>query len=547
MAQKPREKLGKLIVDKYINHKQLERALEEQKKSSKRLGQILINLGFITEEELVEILEIQLGFQRADLGNYKLDSSLAKYIPHNIAKNYHVVPLYHHNDILEVAMEDPSDVIAIDAIKITAKCEVKPYIATRTEIKDAQEKIYLIKGTDIIQKFNYEYARFSEIDERHIIKLVDQIIHDAIICNSSDIHFEPNKEEIRIRYRINGVLEKVMSLPRDILDLLISRIKVMSGLDITKKRITQSGRMEIQQEEFRVSSRVSVLPTLYGEKIVIRLLSRDNRLLNINRLGFSEESVKRLRSLIEKPYGIILVTGPTSSGKTTTLFASLSYLNDTNKYIVTIEDPIEYQVDGIYQVQVSSNPELNFNSALRTVLRQDPDIIMIGEIRDRETAEIAVRASMTGHLVLATMHTNDACSAITRLLGLGIPPYLIYSTLQGIIAQRLVRVLCTSCKQEYTADDKEKEYLGIGVKSNLKLFTTKGCPKCNDTGYIDRTAVEELLIMDKDYEELIMKNASKQKLERLALKKGFTTMKENAKKKVIEGVTTISEIKRVLI
>ncbi len=548
MKHKENKKLGKLLLEyNLISQKQLVNAINMQKHSSKRLGQLLIEQNFIREIDLIKVLEVQLGLEKVNLYDYNLDPKLAKYVPENLARKYMLIPINLQDDTLKLAMTDPLNLEAIDTIKINLNFNIELCIATSKEIKEAQDIIYT--ASNIVDNNNITFGELGQSDievEQSISNLARQIINNAVKQGASDIHIEPDKTKLRIRYRINGVLHIQKNLSRNILSKLISYFKVVSGVDVTKTRIPQNGRISIQVGGYAINTRVSILPTLHGEKIVIRLLLKDNRFLNVNKLGFSDNNLSKLKQLIEKPYGIILVTGPTSSGKTTTLFSSINYLNNEERNIMTIEDPIEYQLQGVYQVETSSQQDLDFSKALRSVLRQDPDIIMLGEVRDEETAQIAVRAAITGHLVISTLHTNDASSAIGRLLSLGVPSYMVQSTLLGVIAQRLVRVLC-DCKKEYMPDSKERRFLGISDKEDVRFYKPQGCYRCQNTGYHGRTTIQEVLMIDDDFEKMIINRANKAEIENYAIEKGMVTLKEHAREKVLNGITSYTEIKRVIL
>ncbi len=557
MDNKKYQNLGELLVElNYLSGEELEEVLNKQEDSNLSFAEFLVEENYISEEDLIYVMEIQLGVERANISNFGFDPRLAQYIPENIARHYTAVPLEVEDDVLKVAMAEPQDIIAIDDMEMASNLKIEPLIATRSEIKRAQGFIYsdLKNETDDVFSSLSSYKEKEEddieeikkmVEEAPIVRLVNILINQAFQMRASDIHIEPLAKEVKVRYRIDGVLREHMSIPKYSQAALVSRIKIMANMDITKRDIPQDGRIRLNFIGIIVDMRISTLPTVHGESVVIRLLNKDEDLLNIEKLGFNEENLKKFKKLISNPNGIILVTGPTGSGKSTTLFAVLNKLNTVEKKIITIEDPVEYQIKGINQVQVNIRKNLTFARALRSILRQDPNIIMVGEIRDKETAQIAVRAALTGHLVLSTLHTNDSVSSITRLLDMGVPPYLVASTVRGIIAQRLVRKLCTQCRKSYQPGIEEKNYLNI-TDSQL-LYRAEGCEYCGNMGYRGRLAVQEVLMVDEEIEEMILQEKSKQEIKKAALKKGMISLKEDAKDKVFRGLTTYQEMVKVIV
>ncbi|MFW6410023.1 MAG: GspE/PulE family protein, partial [Halanaerobiales bacterium] len=522
------------------------------------LGQILVEKNYIKEDDLNQVLEFQLGIPYVDLSKFNINPGLSEYIPEQLAQRYQAVPLALEDNKLSVAMSDPSDLVAVDDLERASGYKIEPLIATQKEIKKALGIIYSTSEDDTAEVFaslnNYQSGEEPELDELKqmvedapIVRLTNLIINQAVQMRASDIHIEPQKDKVQVRYRVDGVLRKGMDAPKYSQAALISRLKIIANLDITRRRIPQDGRVKLNIKGMEVDLRVSTLPTIFGEKVVIRILNRDEGLLNIGKLGFEGYNYEALKKLTKKPYGILLATGPTGSGKSTTLFAILNQLNDMKKNIITIEDPVEYQIDGINQVQANSKTNLTFARTLRSILRQDPDIIMVGEIRDEETAQIAVRAALTGHLVLSTLHTNDAVSSITRLIDMGIPPYLVSSTVIGVIAQRLLRRLCNSCKEETSPDPEIKEFLEL--QDGKKIFKAKqnGCEKCSHTGYRGRIAVQEVLVVDENMKELITDSASESKIKNYALDQGMITLTEDSKNKVKEGITSYQEAARIIV
>ncbi len=559
MSKNNKKKLGELLVDfNYITEEQLKEVIEEQGKDDRRLGQILVEKNYIKEDDLNQVLEFQLGIPYVDLSKFNINPGLSEYIPEQLAQRYQAVPLALEDNKLSVAMSDPSDLVAVDDLERASGYKIEPLIATQKEIKKALGIIYSTSEDDTAEVFaslnNYQSGEEPELDELKqmvedapIVRLTNLIINQAVQMRASDIHIEPQKDKVQVRYRVDGVLRKGMDAPKYSQAALISRLKIIANLDITRRRIPQDGRVKLNIKGMEVDLRVSTLPTIFGEKVVIRILNRDEGLLNIGKLGFEGYNYEALKKLTKKPYGILLATGPTGSGKSTTLFAILNQLNDMKKNIITIEDPVEYQIDGINQVQANSKTNLTFARTLRSILRQDPDIIMVGEIRDEETAQIAVRAALTGHLVLSTLHTNDAVSSITRLIDMGIPPYLVSSTVIGVIAQRLLRRLCNSCKEETSPDPEIKEFLEL--QDGEKIFKAKqnGCEKCSHTGYRGRIAVQEVLVVDENMKELITDSASESKIKNYALDQGMITLTEDSKNKVKEGITSYQEAARIIV
>ncbi|MFW6034921.1 MAG: type II secretion system ATPase GspE [Halothermotrichaceae bacterium] len=560
MAKDNHMKLGELLLTyNLIDQEQLENAIEKQQNSDKRLGEVLVDLDYVSEQDLIEALEFQLGVPHVNLDNYILNPHLSTYVPESMAKRYKAVPLEKSKNNLLMAMVDPTDLLAIDDIEMTSGLKVEPRIATGKAISKAISKIYSPDEEETDEIFasldDYQIKTREEepeiddlremVDDAPIVRLANLIISQAIQAGASDIHIEPQEKEMRVRYRIDGVLRQQMTVPKYSQAALISRFKIIADLDITQRRIPQDGRVEMDANGQKIDMRVSTLPTVFGEKIVIRILDKDDSLINLDKLGFSEQNYQNFMELIENPHGIILVTGPTGSGKSTTLIAALNHLNDVEQNLVTIEDPVEYQLVGINQVQANPKAGLSFAKVLRSILRQDPDIVMVGEIRDEETAQIAVRAALTGHLVLSTLHTNDAVSSITRLIDMGVPPYLVASTVVGVVAQRLVRRLCKSCREKYIPEIQERTALGID--ENEVLYRARGCKKCNLTGYRGRMAVHEILMVDQGIKELIINGANEQEIKQLARKHGMKTLKEDGLVKVENHYTSYEELIRVII
>ncbi len=558
MAKKNFKKLGELLVDfNFITQKQLDDAINQQMNSNKRLGEVLVDLDYVQPNDLIQVLEFQLGVPHVKLTNYIFNPQLANYIPEHLAKRHNVIALEKKGDKLMVAMSDPTDIVAIDDIEITSGLKIEPRIATDEEITKAINQVYSLgeeDTTEIIASLdNYQGNDEPEIDQLKqmvedapIVKLTNHIISQALQMSASDIHIEPQEKQVRVRYRIDGVLREILTIPKYTQAALISRIKIIADLDITKRRIPQDGRIAINVGEVRVDLRVSTLPTIFGEKVVIRLLTKDSNLINIDKLGFSDNNITRFKNLINQPHGILLVTGPTGSGKSTTLFAAMNSLNSPEENIVTIEDPVEYQLHGINQIQANKKVGLDFASALRSILRQDPDIVMVGEIRDQETAQISVRAALTGHLVLSTLHTNDAVSSISRLIDMGVEPFMVSSTVVGIVAQRLIRRLCKSCKVHYQPP--EDELLLLGEEHGRdKFYKAQGCEKCNSTGYKGRIAVHEVLVLDKKIKQMIVSGVGEPEIKDYCVEHGMTTLLDDGLSKFKQGITSYEELVRVLV
>ncbi|GEN33026.1 GspE/PulE family protein [Aneurinibacillus danicus] len=545
-----RKRLGDILVESgIISQEQLEQALQEQKKTKLKLGDHLLQTGYITEQQLIEILEFQLGIPHVTLFRYKLDSSLSGIVPEELARRYSLIPLKKEENKLTVAMVDPMDYFAIDELRMSTGFTIEPVIATRDEIQRAINRMYSMQ--DSVKELMEDKSLTAEIEEAEvtdedspIVRLVNQMFEQAVQLRASDVHIDPQEEGIRIRYRIDGMLRTERILPRHMLGILTARIKIMSRLNIAERRMPQDGRMQLHIMFKEIDVRVSTLPTIFGEKIVMRLLDLSNALIGIDQLGLTKRNFSVFQSLIERAHGILLVTGPTGSGKSTTLYSALNHLNQESKNIITVEDPVEYNLEGINQVQINHAIGMTFASALRSILRQDPDIIMIGEIRDTETAEIAVRAALTGHLVLSTLHTNDAVSSITRLIDMGIQPFLLASSVNGVLAQRLVRRICKDCREEYIPSEHEREiFAQRGIKID-KLYRGAGCGKCGLTGYRGRVAIHEIFNMDDTLRQMITRNGAATEYRSYAMRKGMILLFDDGLIKVRQGITTVEEILR---
>lgn len=551
-----KKRLGDLLVDAgRITKEQLKTELEKQRLTGIKLGELLVKDKILSEEDIIDVLEFQLGISRVYLDMIKLDRNAVRTIPEALAKKYCLIAIGFEGNKLKVAMADPLNLFAMDDVHIASGKEVIPYISSKSNIEKAIDNYY---STEYVEKAAEELSRSNakeevkeELEELYdvknapVVKLIDSIIKNAIKAKSSDIHIEPFENYIKIRYRIDGSLQEVLRTPKDTASSLVARIKILAGLDIAEKRIPQDGRIITKSEGKQVDLRVSVLPTVFGEKVVVRILLRDNFLIGKEKLGMTTEDMAKLERIIKSPYGIILVTGPTGSGKSTTLYTILNELNQSNSNIITVEDPVEYMMEGINQVNVNIKSGLTFASGLRSILRQDPDIIMIGEIRDGETAEIAVRAAITGHLVLSTLHTNDSASSIVRLEDMGIEPYLVAASLSGIVAQRLVRKICPKCKEAYKASDYEKNMLGIEKEQDLIIHKGIGCVACNNTGYSGRIGIYEIMEISREHREIIQTEGSIDSLKELSIKEGTKTLKMACGNLVLKGETTIEELMKV--
>ena len=559
------DRIGELLLrERLITPEQLKKAIEEQKKSGGSLGFNLTKLGFIPEKDLTAFLSRQYGIPTIDLSSQEIDHEIIKLIPEDVAQKYQVIPISRTGSTLVVAMADPSNIFAIDDIKFLTGYNVEPLVASDAAIKTAIEKLYetpemglegvltefdegemeVIKEEEEVDITDLKKA----VEDAPVVKLVNLILTDAIKRGASDIHIEPYEKHFRVRYRIDGILQEVMKPPMKLKNAIVSRIKIMSNLDIAERRLPQDGRIKLKLSKNKeMDYRVSVLPTLFGEKVVLRLLDKSNLQLDMTKLGFEEKPLKDFMTAIHKPWGIVLVTGPTGSGKTTTLYSALSELNKISENISTAEDPVEFNLMGINQVQMHEDIGLNFAASLRSFLRQDPDIIMVGEIRDYETAEIAIKAALTGHMVLSTLHTNDAPSTVNRLLNMGIEPFLVSSSCNLILAQRLARKICKECRVKLPIAEKVLMDLGVSQQEAQKMecFKGSGCAVCAGTGYKGRIALYEVMPFTESIKEFVLNGASTAEIKRAAIKDGMKSLRMSGITKVAEGVTTIEEILRV--
>ncbi|UOD35621.1 type II/IV secretion system protein [Deferribacteraceae bacterium V6Fe1] len=550
-------KIGELLLSKnLITEAQLKVALSEQARTGKKLGEILIDLNYITEYDLLKAVSEQVGVEMVSISDYELTADLKKLIPEQIARKYKVIPLKYSDNLITLATNDPMNIDAMDELSRMTRKNILPVLLTTDDLYYGLEKIYgtedrLFKiATDVEKKIigNLSDDEFLESlsQDAPIVNLVDGILTKGINEGASDIHIEPDEDKLRVRYRIDGILHEVLAVNKSLHSPITSRIKILANMDIAEKRAPQDGRFKIRVNFKDIDFRASTLPTYYGEKVVLRILDRSNVVLDLKSIGMSSQNLEIYESIISKPYGIILITGPTGSGKTTTLYATLSKLNSVEKNIVTVEDPIEYNFKLINQVQVDESANVTFASALRSILRQDPDIIMVGEIRDKETAEISIQASLTGHLVLSTIHTNDAVSAVVRLMDMGIEPFLVGSSLIGIVGQRLVRKVCMNCAVEYTPPQEFLDRIGE-IEENVRFVKGEGCPECHYTGYQGRIGIYEVLKINSNLREMVVKGANSEELRKAAIQGGFSTMFDSGLKLAKMGITTIEEILRVTV
>lgn len=552
-------RLGDLLISKgIITQAQLDKALELQKGTGRKLGETLVEEAIVNDEVLARALADQLGVDMVDPQNMTISEDILNLVPSNILKKNKLIPFEYAKDnanVIRVAMADPMDLAALDDISIITNLQVEPAIATQRSIMLALDKLY---GQAEVDTALDQYAKEREakdtteeellnenINSSPIVTLVNEMIEKAVRQRASDIHIEPMERQVRIRYRIDGALYERANYSPVILPALVARIKIIGGMDIAEKRKPQDGRITYVVDRMEYDIRVSILPTVYGEKIVMRLTSKTALTREKSKLGFKEAELKQFDHILKNPHGIILVTGPTGSGKSTTLYTALSELNTEDVNIITVEDPVEANINGINQVQVNSKAGLTFASALRSILRQDPDIIMIGEIRDTETASIAVQASITGHLVVSTLHTNSASGTVTRLCDMGIEPYLIADSVVGIIAQRLVRRLCPECKKPHEATEEEKENMMLPKDRSVTIYEPCGCPKCDNTGYRGRIGVYEILEMTPKLKTIVSKNGSAEEIKEQGLADGMKTLHMSATEYVLDGTTSYHEMMRV--
>lgn len=555
-------RLGDLLISAgVIRPEQLNDALAIQKKTRERLGDVLINNGIITEQQLIEALQMQLGVDFVDLTAVSIPLELARFVPRSIAKKYCVVPVKLQKDELYVAMSDPLNFEAQEEIKSASHKQVVPMIATRRAVEQAIATLYGNEGTArAIEEMKRE-AGSNQADivpvqmskavdngaaEAPTIRFVNSVIERAITERASDIHLEPQEGEMVVRMRIDGVLRRIFTVPANLQATVIARLKIMGGMNIAERKIPQDGRAMVTAKDKEIDLRISSIPTIYGEKIVLRLLDKSSGHINRKTIGLEGEDEKKYDRLLKNSSGVILIVGPTGSGKSTTMCAMIQELCNEQTNIMTLEDPVEYNIPGANQCQINEKTGMTFAAGLRSILRQDPDVISVGEIRDGETASIAVRAAITGHLVISTLHTNDAVSTISRLVDIGVEPYMISSALRGVVSQRLVRKICPQCRKAYTPTEEEKRMVGIAENEDVTFYKGEGCQECGRTGYRGRRGVFEILTLDAALRREVANNASSEELTKTALENGFVTMKDNCRRLVLEGVTTVAEAAKAI-
>lgn len=549
-----KKRLGDLLVELgYITENQVQEAIKIQKTTNKRLGRIFVELGYITEESLLNILELQLGIPRINLELIDIDMNAVSTISEGLAKKYNLIPVRFRDNHLVVAMSDPLNIFAEEDVELSSGYKIEIGIAMEEEISEAiakyYSKDYMSKAEAKLNEKEAEEIKESvSIDEDNkspSVRLIDRIIENAIRNDVSDIHIEPQKNKIIIRYRIDGKLRKQFEAPKEPLNSMVTRIKLLSGMDIAERRIPQDGKIVINIDKRDIDLRVSILPSVNGENLVIRILDKRSFEFTKENLGLTVDDINLVNKITSNPYGMFLVTGPTGCGKTSTLYSILKDLKTEENNVITLEDPVEYTMDGIVQVNVNNKAGLTFNSGLRSILRQDPDVIMVGEIRDEETATMAIRAAITGHSVLSTLHTNDAPAAIVRLMDMNVPPYLIAASLTGVIAQRLMRRLCNNCKKEYIANNYEKELLGVSKDEDLKLYKPVGCVKCSGTGYKGRIGIFEIMEINRNIRELIANKGNFYEIRDEAKKSGMKTLFESGVDIVKNGTSSMNELMRI--
>ena len=555
MALAEKKRLGDILVNSgKITSEQLQEALKAQKALGKKLGEVLVSSGVISDDEIVDCIKKQTGIESINLNTIIFDKKVFNFVSEKLCNKYMLIPFGFENNRIKVAFADPLNIFAIDDVTISSNFEVQSFIANKEDIQKFIKVYYsskevsraaeqlTLESKELASKEETTTEDITDINNAPVVKMVDFLFKNAVDMRASDIHIEPFEKYVRIRYRIDGELQNVNSLGIGSLSPLVTRIKILASLNIAEKRIPQDGRIITRVGNNDVDLRVSILPVVNGEKVVIRILNRSNYSVGRERLGMGAENFKKLDRIISSPHGIVLVTGPTGSGKSTTLYTVLSELNKEDVNIVTVEDPVEYALEGINQVNVHAKAGLTFAAGLRSILRQDPDIVMIGEIRDDETAQIATKAAITGHLVLSTLHTNDAPSSILRLIDMGIEPYLVSTSITGVIAQRLVRRICPNCSEPYKASDSEKKMLIGRTDRDIVLHRGKGCGYCNGSGYSGRVGVYELMEINREIRDLISAGENSNILKDAAMKNGMSTLAMEGKKLVLQGVTTIQQL-----
>ena len=558
-AKRKPKQLGQILLEEgLLTQEQLDRALEQHRNTPKSLGRVLIDLGFIRERDLVKALAQQVGLDFVDLSEFPIEAAATTLLPEALSRRYRALPIAERDGKLLVAMSDPANVYTLDDIRTVTGRDVQPVVATASDVEQAIQK-YSTLG-DEVEQLASEAASAADsgedaadveaaIEDAPIVKLVNAIMTQAVSDRASDVHIEPTEKDVRVRFRVDGVLHEVMHSPKNIQNGLLSRLKVMADLNIAERRVPQDGRIGMKVANRQLDLRVATLPTVYGEKIVIRILDKSQGLLQLTDLGFHPDAFKRFEVAYRKPYGAILVTGPTGSGKSTTLYATLNVLNEIDRNIITVEDPVEYRLHGVNQIQVNNKAGLTFASALRSILRADPDIVLIGEIRDRETAMISIEAALTGHLVLSTLHTNDAPSAMTRLTEMEVETFLVASAVDCVIAQRLARKLCERCRAPYVPERNELIEAGVPesrLDSVNQLFRPAGCSACANTGYRGRMGLYEVMPVTEEIERMTVERASSDAMRTVAIQQGMLTLRDDGIDKTLRGLTSLEEIARVV-
>jgi len=552
------KQLGDILLDSgLVTQQQLTDAFEEHQRAGRALGRVLVEKGVLTESQLVAALATQIGLRFVDLSDYPVDGAALASVPSSVCRRYNALPIGYDDGKLLVAMSDPANVFAIDDIRSLTGIEVKPVVATKSDVTSAINRYHRVDGDldDLTMALDHEEeddlsAIKEVVEDAPIVKFVNLLITQAIQDRASDIHLEPTERDLRVRFRIDGVLHEIMRSPKNIQSGVISRLKIMADINIAERRVPQDGRLSVTANGKKIDLRVATLPTVWGEKVVMRVLDNSTAMLRLSDLGFSDRNYDSYSQSFTKPYGMILVTGPTGSGKSTTLYATLNIVSRPEINVITVEDPVEYRIPGINQVQVNNKAGLTFAGALRSILRSDPDVVLIGEVRDHETAQIAIEAALTGHLVLTTLHTNDAPSAVTRLVEMGIEPFLVGSALDCVLAQRLARRLCPKCREAYTPDPETLIAARFPWNEGEELptlYRAVGCSACSKTGYRGRLALHEVMPVTEEIERLAVERASAAVISNVAREQGMMSLRDDGLYKVLNGVTTLEEILRVVV
>ncbi|HEX9977908.1 MAG TPA: ATPase, T2SS/T4P/T4SS family [Acidimicrobiia bacterium] len=552
-----RDHIGTVLADSgLVSAGDLQRARTRQAETGESLTRVLVDEGMVREIDLVKVIAAHTGVEFVNMNDVTIDPGAAALIPESLARRYGVIPIRFEQDALVVAMADPANVLVIDDVRAITGLRIIPKIATRGDIEDAirRQSRYDDSVADLADLVGGDVADEdlgrveAAVEEAPIVKLVNTLISRAVNERASDLHIEPGERDLRVRFRIDGVLHEIMNTPRSVSGAVVSRLKIMADLDIAERRVPQDGRVSLRVSGRPIDLRVATLPTIYGEKVVLRILDKDDAILDLAQLGFLPHSLARFSQSYNKPYGAILVTGPTGSGKTTTLYSALNVLNKPEKNLITVEDPVEYRLNGVTQVQVNRKAGLQFATVLKAILRSDPDIVLVGEVRDAETAKIAVEAALTGHLVLSTLHTNDSSSAFGRLVDMGVEPYLVSSALDSVLAQRLARHICERCKEPRIASREVVEQLGFDPDEGpMTIYRAVGCKACSETGYRGRLAVTEVLLVSEEIQRLVVEHRPSDEVKRMAVEQGMRTLRQDGMDKVRLGLTTLEEVLRVVV